>query len=428
MANEGESKKRRRQRGEGGLYQRKSDGLWIGVIDLGWRDGKRLRPTVSSKTQKGALNKLNDLKKKHAESGGLSTADITLEKWLRYWLDQIVRPRSDPETFKRYRTNCLNHIIPEIGRHKLGKLSLHHVRELHQRFARLDLSESTAASAHRTLVTALNDAMRERGLGRNVAQLVDAPRIADADPVALSMDEVRRFMRVAERDPRTASRWLAAFMVGTRQGETLGLRWSLIQWDQQVMDIAWQLQRLDYRHGCADEAPWTCGRKRAADCPDVQMDVPRGFECIQLYGRLHLTRPKNARHLIPIPAHLKVALEQRRTQVDDEQAEYVSDHDLVWCRRDGEPIAHEDDYDEWVDWLGAAEIDHVKLHAARHTTATLLRALGYPADIIRMILGHSTVLMTQRYTELDISMAREALAGFGDALALTPAPEADRAR
>lgn len=426
MADGDESKKRRRQRGEGGLYQRQSDGMWVGAIDLGWRDGKRRRKVVSSKTQKGALRKLNDEKKKLATQGDLSTTDVTLAFWLSYWLDSIVRPRADPETFKRYRTNVDKHIVPEIGKQKLEKLGLHHVRELHRRFVRLELSESTAASAHRTLVTALNDAMKERGLGRNVAQLVDAPRIADTDPVALSMEEVRRFMEIAQRDPRTASRWLAAFMVGTRQGETLGLRWSSILWDQGVMDIAWQLQRLSYRHGCAEKEPWTCGRKRAADCPDVALDVPRGFEAVQLYGRLCLTRPKSSRHLIPIPAHLRVALEQRRAQVDDERASYVSDHDLVWCRPDGEPIAHEDDYDEWVDWLGAAGIDHVKLHAARHTTATLLRALGYPMDIIRMILGHSTVLMTQRYTELDIRLAHEALDGFGAALALTPAADTGR--
>jgi len=414
-------KKPRRQRGEGGLYKRASDGLWVGAITLptAGTGKRRRRKTVSSKTMKGAQKKLNDAKKKLAEHGDLETADLTLDRWLRYWLKTIVKPNVDPETYKRYRTNAENHIIPEIGKHRLERITTAHVRELHARFVRLDLSQSTASSAHRTLVTALNSAMAERGLGRNVAMLVDSPRIAEADPVALSMEEVRRFMGTAERYPRTASRWLAGFLIGTRQGETIGLRWSMIDRDNQMVDIAWQLSRLDYMHGChKEDEPPTCGRKRKADCPSAELDIPPGYECKQLYGRLCLTRPKNSSHLIPMPPPLVLALQLRLEQVEKERAGYVSDHDLVWCRRDGEPIAHEDDYDEWVDWLGASDIEHVKLHAARHTTATLLRALGYSIDVIQMILGHSTVLMTQKYTEMDMRFAREALAGYGVALAI----------
>ena len=36
-----------RQNGEGSVYQRASDGRWIGSVTLGWDDGKRVRKTVS---------------------------------------------------------------------------------------------------------------------------------------------------------------------------------------------------------------------------------------------------------------------------------------------------------------------------------------------------------------------------------------------
>jgi hypothetical protein len=39
-----------RQNGEGSVYQRASDGRWIGSVTLGWDDGKRVRKTVSAKT------------------------------------------------------------------------------------------------------------------------------------------------------------------------------------------------------------------------------------------------------------------------------------------------------------------------------------------------------------------------------------------
>jgi integrase len=47
-----------RQNGEGSVYQRASDGRWIGSVTLGWDDGKRVRKTVSAKTAAEVREKL----------------------------------------------------------------------------------------------------------------------------------------------------------------------------------------------------------------------------------------------------------------------------------------------------------------------------------------------------------------------------------
>src|ERR1700722_4221240 len=39
--------KGRRVRGEGSIYKRAGDGLWVGMLDLGIVDGRRRRKTVS---------------------------------------------------------------------------------------------------------------------------------------------------------------------------------------------------------------------------------------------------------------------------------------------------------------------------------------------------------------------------------------------
>ena len=52
---------RRRGHGEGSIYRR-ADGLWVGSVDLGWDlAGKRLRKTVSSRTQAGVIEKLREV-------------------------------------------------------------------------------------------------------------------------------------------------------------------------------------------------------------------------------------------------------------------------------------------------------------------------------------------------------------------------------
>ena len=59
----------RRGKGEGSVYQRASDGRWIGVVDLGWIGGKRVRKTVSAHTKRECQKKRNDLARKM--EGGL---------------------------------------------------------------------------------------------------------------------------------------------------------------------------------------------------------------------------------------------------------------------------------------------------------------------------------------------------------------------
>lgn len=49
------------------------------------------------------------------------------------------------------------------------------------------------------------------------------------------------------------------------------------------------------------------------------------------------------------------------------------------------------------------------LHSARHTTATLLRALGVPEDVRMQILGHSSATTTAGYTHLDLTEAADGL-------------------
>ncbi len=59
-----------------------------------------------------------------------------------------------------------------------------------------------------------------------------------------------------------------------------------------------------------------------------------------------------------------------------------------------------------------AGMPHVNFHDLRHTTATLLINMGCSLDVVRDILGHSTVKTTERYAHLLVDRQREALDGL----------------
>lgn len=61
----------------------------------------------------------------------------------------------------------------------------------------------------------------------------------------------------------------------------------------------------------------------------------------------------------------------------------------------------------------AAGMAHVHYHDLRHSCATILLALGTPLDVVRDILGHTTIKTTERYAHALVARQRTALEGLG---------------
>ncbi|GAA5126134.1 hypothetical protein [Pseudonocardia adelaidensis] len=56
---------------------------------------------------------------------------------------------------------------------------------------------------------------------------------------------------------RNGVRFVLALAIGTRQGETIGLKWSRFNPATKTLRITRQLQRRTWEHGCSD--PHACG-------------------------------------------------------------------------------------------------------------------------------------------------------------------------
>ena len=92
----------RRHHGEGSIYQRSSDGRWVGVVEAGTGPGgARKRRIVTAKTKRELLPKLKRLQ---AEVGvGIDDEQITLDRWLDRWLQQLEDKGRAPRPLNGYR-------------------------------------------------------------------------------------------------------------------------------------------------------------------------------------------------------------------------------------------------------------------------------------------------------------------------------------
>jgi len=383
------TKRKRSPNGEGKPYQRAADGMWCASVELPSPDGRRRRKVVVSKTENGAKEKRKKAQRELIVNGDIFTNGQTLETWLRVWFRDIAIKKLRPRTASTYESYMKNHIVPSIGKVRLDKLTPAHVRKLHNDMTNKGLSSTSAGQAHRILAVALKYAEQDGRVTRNVANLTDAPRKAATALVALDASEGMRVLETAASDP-LGSLWWAVLLTGARQGELLGLTQDRVT---DSIDFAWQLQRIPWRHGCTTETP--CGRKRGTDCPQRKIIYAANWEHVWLQGGLYLTRPKSDAgwRSITLDEPLRSVLELQM------QANSMkpNPHNLMWSNPDGSPIDPRAETEAWDALLKRAGVPDVRLHDGRHTTVDLLFEAGVHEEIIKEIVGHSSLAMTHKY-------------------------------
>ena len=115
--------------GEGSVYRRASDGLWVGMLDLGVVDGRRCRKTVYGQTEREALQKLSTLRAAHDRGIDLLAPAVTLGQWIDVWLSDIKGfDGTRPRTLTLYEGLAERYVKPVIGGVRLDKLTPAHVR------------------------------------------------------------------------------------------------------------------------------------------------------------------------------------------------------------------------------------------------------------------------------------------------------------
>ena len=189
---------RRRSHGEGSVFQRASDGRWVGRVDVGHADGKRKRVTVYGKTEREVLGKLREVVKAKERGQDFTTRRRTVAEWLTEWLDDVkATDGTRPQTVRWYRWLVEQHVSPTIGGVKLDRLAPADVRHLLAELVRADVGTVTIRKAHGLLRNALGDAERLELVPRNVARSVRPPAPPQRTVRALTPEEARRLLATA---------------------------------------------------------------------------------------------------------------------------------------------------------------------------------------------------------------------------------------
>ncbi len=235
--------------------------------------------------------------------------------------------------------------------------------------AKIGLADQTRRHVHRAIHRALGHAQQWGVVARNVAAMVDAPRVASREVETLSPAQIMTVLETLQGRPLHT---IATVLLGTglRRGELLALRW----------------QDLDLDGG---------GTLR----------VERALEETQRGGR-QFRPPKNrhSRRTVTLPPSTVAVLRAHRTAQQEQGLALgrgrLTPDMLVFPNWDGSPRSPHTLTSQWAKAMKAAG-ERASLHSLRHTHASTLIASGLDILTISRRLGHSSPVITlQVYAHL----------------------------
>lgn len=346
------------------------EGLWEAKMSIGYdpKTGKLKRKSFYGKTRQEVGEKMAQVLQEFRNGTYIEPSTITLGEWLDRWLTTYKKGQLRPITYESYESLINVHINPAIGKIPLAKLQPHTLQTFYNEKlenGRADgkggLSTRRVRYFHAIIRQALEQAVKEGILPRNVADATSPPVIKNKQIQPLTENELLIFLESVKED-RLFSAYVLAATTGLRRGELLGLCWDCVALDQGSITVKRELIVLK-TGPVLDNITKTKSSKRSILLTDDAIRELKVYRKRQLQEKLLM-------------------------------GEAYQDNDLVFCKEDGTYLRPEEFTKGFQRRLEKAGVPKVRLHDLRHLHATLLLQRGIPAKLVQERLGHSSITIT----------------------------------
>ncbi|MEJ8547138.1 tyrosine-type recombinase/integrase [Brevibacillus borstelensis] len=368
-----------------GIYKRGN--RYCFVVELG-RDeltGKRKQKWFSGFKTKKEAQQAQVEKLREIQTGLLvETSDMTVAEYMDYWLENYAKVSCRHTTYNVYRQRTQRYVIQLIGRIKLKDLKTMHLQKMYAdllkngaKYRAGGISPMTVRHIHGMMHKALENAVRWQIVPRNVAQLVELPRVEKKETLVLTKEQVQQLVEAA-KEHELYIPILFAVTTGMRYAEIFGLAWNDVDLEKRTIHVRQQIVRTR--------------------------------------GEYRLTQPKtkSSDRIISLSESLVAPL--RRHKAEQAQKKLLigpmyNPDGLVCCRpEDGLPYSATPVRRKFDALLDKAGLPRVRIHDLRHTVATLLLEQGVHPKVVSELLGHANIGITlDRYSHVSLTMQKEAV-------------------
>lgn len=279
-----------------------------------------------------------------------SFENVTFEDFSKRWLEESMKTKLSPSTYRNYERYLRLKINPLFGKKLMKDVRIEDADRLSKKLKAEGHNSKGANLILACLKSIMNEAEQREYIGKNPLRHF---KLLSPDPQQYKYWDkpmAQQFLAASLNDPLYPV-YLTAIYTGMRRGELAGLCWDRVNFSENLIYVS-RIRDID--------------------------------------GLRETTKTKLIRQ-IPIHPEVKRVLEGLLRNQKNPQ--------FVFCRPDGGPIEVKHIYRTFRNAQKKAGITNpIKFHDLRHTAASTFIMNGASIFEVQKILGHTDVKMTMRYS------------------------------
>ena len=358
----------KRGQNEGSIRKRK-DGTWEARVTIGISaDGKQQRKSLYGKTRQEVSAKMTDLLNNLQKGIITNPTEMTLAEWLDFYMLEYKKQYVKPTTYNNYTVKVKNHIKPAIGHYKLKALRQDIIQKFVNSLSGKGLAPSTVIDIFKVLSNALETAVDDGLIVRNVANRVKLPKTTKPQITVLTQEQQNAFVEQAKVTYMGVV-YIFDLCTGMRLGELLGLKWQDIDFEQNQLHIKRILRKVKDPDNPEEHWHLEFGTPKT---PTSERIIPLNETAIKVLADVWEQQEKNK--------------EKASTAYED--------NDLVFCTQLGRPLDPNNIRRTCYSICAKIGVSNIHPHCLRHTFATRGAENNVDVRVMQKFLGHATIKET----------------------------------
>lgn len=380
----------------GSIYERK--GIYYAIVSY-YVDGRRKQKSVSTGlpvkgNKRRALEFLENLKRTYETKESIENMDgsrLLMTDYMDEWL-KIVKPLVERATYKSYDNMVSARIRPHFEKLNLllTEVEPKHIKMLYDEILEQGYTTNTVIHYHAVLHQALAYAVKNDYILSNPADRVKRPKKNKHISSFYTKEEILTLLDIAKDDPIYIPIVLSAYY-GFRRSETLGMRWSAIDFENKTITVNHKVTEL----------------------------TENGKTIVYAEDKL---KTKSSYRTLPLIPVVEEKLLEHKAKLERNQKlfgnSYCKEYMDYVCVDEMGKLFRPNFVSDHFGWLlkkyGLKKLTFKEL---RHSCASMLVAEGIPMKSIQEWLGHSNFSTTADiYSHIDYHAKQQSAAAIGNAL------------
>lgn len=329
--------------------------------------------------REAAFNKEIELKSVDSHSGKMRFKDYG-----PLWLENYVKDKLKPNTYKTYRDGLQNHAIPALGNYLIRDIRPIMYQKFIDNIMDNGLSKSTARRIHNSVNQCMKRACMDGYITKNPCENVVIKKLTTKKLKFVEPDLVPSILAyIYRRDYTYGLFFETLFESGMRKGECAALQLDDIMWQENQLRVD---QTLDFQPEEGDDLLGTT--KTYTSTRSVQM---------------------REKYIQKLKTYLKYRMEQKLLVGEL----YNKELNLVFARDDGTPLPKSTLWNVFKSALDHVGYDKVPIHSTRHTHVVMLMEAGWDMKTISERLGHESIVTTMNtYAHISNKITKTSIDSF----------------